>query len=149
MGKNVPILEKRPSKGFCILILLLIVSSVCFAQGVAINTTNATANPSAGLDINFATKGLLIPRVILVSLTSPAPLAFPVAGMVVYNTASNAIVTPGFYFNDGAKWVAITPKANMAGAMQYWNGSIWVSIPAGSPGQRLQVNASGIPVWAP
>ena len=149
MEKNVPVLKKKLSKGLCILLFLLLVSLVDFAQGVAINRTNATANPSAGLDINFDTKGLLIPRIVLVSLTSSAPLTVHTAGMIVYNPSPNLNVTPGFYFNDGTKWVAIIPKANTAGAMQYWNGAIWVSIPAGSIGQRLQVNATGIPVWAP
>ena len=56
-----------------------------------------------------ATKGLLMPRVALVSTNLPAPLASHVAGMTVYNTAVSEegevnYVSPGFYYNDGTKW---------------------------------------------
>lgn len=59
-----------------------------------------------------ASKGLLLPRVSLSSTTSPSPLSAHVKGMTVYNTASTSVgngydVSPGFYFNDGAKWVAL------------------------------------------
>lgn len=40
-----------------------------------------------------------------------------------------------------------TPGANV-GDMQYWNGSAWVNIPIGQPGQFLQVNSNGLPQWS-
>lgn len=39
------------------------------------------------------------------------------------------------------------PVGANVGDMQYWNGTQWVSIPVGQPGQYLQLNASGIPAW--
>ena len=33
------------------------------------------------------------------------------------------------------------------GDMKYWNGTAWVLIPVGTPGQFLQLNASNVPSW--
>ena len=40
------------------------------------------------------------------------------------------------------------PPGNTKGDMQYWNGTEWVIIHAGKPGQYLQLSESGTPVWA-
>lgn len=39
------------------------------------------------------------------------------------------------------------PQGTNIGDMQYWNGTAWTMIPAGSPGQFLQLNSSNIPQW--
>ena len=39
------------------------------------------------------------------------------------------------------------PSGISVGDMQYWNGSEWIAIPVGQPGQYLQLNASGVPAW--
>ena len=39
------------------------------------------------------------------------------------------------------------PTGTTAGDMQYWNGSAWVMIPAGQPGQSLKGMGSSIPQW--
>lgn len=79
-------------------------------------------NSNALLDLQensdqSSTKGLLLPRVSLSSTTSFSPLLAHVAGMTVYNTATTNDVTPGYYYNDGIKWIklfaevsAVTPK---------------------------------------
>ncbi len=55
-------------------IILLFTLGICvcaYSQtGVGINTTGAAANSNAILDIDASNKGLLIPRVNLVSITS-------------------------------------------------------------------------------
>ncbi len=40
-----------------------------------------------------------------------------------------------------------TPIGTNPGDMQYWNGTSWVIIPAGTAGQVLTFNASGHPSW--
>lgn len=76
-----------------------------FAQ-VGIGTT--TPNASAELDIFSANRGLLLPRVSLTNTTLSTPLAAHVAGMTVYNIAPAVNdVSPGLYYNDGTKWVAV------------------------------------------
>jgi hypothetical protein len=147
------VLQKRKHsliKGFLSLIIILSTASLGNSQTVGISPTGSTPpNSSAGLDINFDTQGFLIPRVALTATTSFLPLSAHIAGMIVYNTASVADVTPGIYTNDGTKWVAGTPKSAAGGDMQYWNGNAWVSIPLGLPGQKLVINASGVPTWGP
>ncbi|WP_423130039.1 beta strand repeat-containing protein [Gaoshiqia sp. Z1-71] len=72
---------------------------------VAIGAVAVNAN--ADLELASTTKGLLTNRVALTATTNPAPLSAHVAGIVVYNTATSGSVTPGIYYNDGTKWVAV------------------------------------------
>ena len=149
MKKTLLLIENWHPKAFILLVFLFAFTISGYSQGVAISNTATPTNSSAGLDVNFTNKGLLIPRVTLVSLTSATPLAAHVPGMIVYNPAPNANVTPGFYFNNGSKWIPALPVASATGQMQYWDGTTWVAIPTGFPGQRLTVGASGLPVWGP
>ena len=143
-------IKKFYIKIFVSLLLFLIASISVFSQNVGMSATGAIPpNTSAGLDVNYADKGILIPRVALVDTNNFAPLSAHIAGMIVYNTATTTGVKPGFYFNNGAKWIASSPKANAAGDMQYWDGTKWINIPSGQPGQLLHINSSGIPSWAP
>ena len=71
---------------------LLILSVTCTfaittfqAQNIGINATGTPPNASAGLDIDFTNKGLLIPRVALTSATDVATIPSPVASLLVYN----------------------------------------------------------------
>ena len=128
------------------LFILLIINLSGISQNVAVNATGAAPNVSAGLDVDFTNKGMLIPRVALISTASSAPLAAHVAGMIVYNTATAGDVTPGFYSNNGSRWLSANPSGNAVGDMLYWNGTSWVVIPAGLPNQFLGSNGTS-PVW--
>jgi hypothetical protein len=69
--------------------------------------------------------------------------------MIVYNTATVGDVVPGIYYNNGVRWVAAVVRAGSSpGEMQYWNGINWVAIAPGIPGQKLMLNASGVPTWS-
>jgi len=129
------------------LLITLIISLSCFSQNVGINSTGAQPNASAGLDVDFANKGLLIPRVALTNTTSFAPLTAHVAGMVVYNTVTVSDVSPGFYYDNGTKWIPGFLKGQSLGDMLYWNGTDWLRIPIGVPGQYLQISGTFIPTW--
>lgn len=148
MEKRKFILTKKKIEKNIILLIFVFISLNGFSQSVSINTTGNQPNSSAGVDVDFNTKGLLIPRVALISTTNFAPLSAHVAGMVVYNTNTAADVKPGFYYNSGTEWITTNVSGNSAGEMQYWNGTHWVIIPAGQPGQLLQINGTGIPVWS-
>jgi hypothetical protein len=131
------------------LITLMAISLSGFSQSVAINTTLNPANPAAGLDIDFPSSGFLVTRMPLTSLSSFAPLSAHVAGMMLFNTATTANVTPGLYFDDGTKWVAFMPPAgNAVHDMLYWDGTGWAILAAGVAGQRLQLTSAGIPAWS-
>jgi hypothetical protein len=132
------------------LIFLFFYSVSSFGQSIGISPqANSTPNPNAGLDINYTNKGLLIPRVALISSENAAPLMAHIAGMLVYNTASSRDLVPGLYYNNGQKWLLVFQKTANQGGMLYWDGSAWRPIVQGQTGQRLKINSSGLPVWAP
>lgn len=69
-----------------------------------------TTSPSNGamLDITSAEKGLLIPRVDIVDLTTVAPIVGgATVGLLVYNT--NTTSGEGFHYWNGSDWIPITP----------------------------------------
>lgn len=97
---------------------LFLFSFNTFAQ-VGIGTTNPNANALLEIgDATSTTQGLIISRVNLTAINSPAPMTANVLGMIVYNKASNGsgnnAVNPGFYYNDGAQWIRIA-DATVAG----------------------------------
>ena len=66
-----------------------------------------TTAPNAALDVTSTTDGLLIPRIALTITTAATPLTTPTTSEMVYNTATVADVTPGYYYWDGTKWVRL------------------------------------------
>ena len=62
---------------------LLILPVLTFAQGVAINTDNSEADPSAVLDIKSNDKGLLIPRMTQSEIEA---ITDPANGLLVFST---------------------------------------------------------------
>lgn len=86
------------------------------AQNVGISSVSSfIPDASAGLDVNYSSKGLLIPRVALTATNAAGPIASPATSLMVYNTATTGIlpnnVTPGYYYWNGTAWVAITTSA--------------------------------------
>ncbi len=138
---------KRIYKSSGAIFFLLLIASLGYSQSTSINSTGNAPDPSAGLEINFLNLGFLIPRVALTGTLNSLPLPSHVAGMIVHNTSSTADVTPGLYFNDGAKWLRYKPVGTTPGNMVYWDGNGWKNIPPGLPGQRLRLNGSNIPEW--
>lgn len=93
--------------------LLLLLSFISYSQNVGINATGTAPNASAMLDVESTTRGLLIPRVSLTAINNNAPIGAGVAtSLLVYNTASAGTgataVSPGYYYWDGTKWVALS-----------------------------------------
>ena len=88
--------------------LVRLVIAVCLAsalhftaasQSLSINTTGATADPSAILDVTSATKGVLIPRM---DKTQKNAIATPATGLLIYQTMPDST---GFHYYDGTQWV--------------------------------------------
>ena len=123
MKNPIPLYSQWLLNRVIVLLVILFSSLSGFAQNVGINPTGAAPNTSAGLDVDFPDKGVLISRVALTGTTSFAPLAAHVAGMIVYNTATTSDVIPGFYYNNGTNWVPGFPSGSAIGNMIYWNGS--------------------------
>lgn len=95
------------------LLIIFTHSTITNAQR-GIGTNNP--NPAAALDIVSTNKGVLVPRIALTDALAASPLSAHVAGMLIYNTATVASagpiegVTPGFYFNNGTRWVRVAPE---------------------------------------
>ncbi len=78
--------------------------------------------PNAALDVTSANNGFIAPRINLTALNASAPVVnpngggAPLAGTIVYNTATNGTapnnVTPGYYYWDGARWVRMEGGAS-------------------------------------
>jgi hypothetical protein len=107
------------------------------ALTTGVNTTRTIGinvlSPLAALDITSSDNGLLIPRVALTN-TATLTVLTGTASEIVYNTATNADVTPGFYylstntgpwvrFNTGAATGWLT-NGNTVGATGTFMGTI-------------------------
>lgn len=87
--------------------LLLLIFSHTHAQ-VGIGTTSPS--PGALLDLKSRDKGLLVPRVKIIDLTTLAPLSGDTKGILVWNTSFDTGV--GFHYWDGDNWIALANKNN-------------------------------------
>lgn len=87
-----------------------------FSQNVGISSTGATPDASSMLDIVSTSRGLLIPRVALTATNAAGPVTSPATSLLVYNTATAGTspnnVTPGYYYWNGTKWVAVLTSSN-------------------------------------
>jgi len=97
-----------------IVLISLLMGNILEAQNVGIGSTSFTPDASAGLEINFADKGLLIPRLAIQSTTTPTPVSLPAQSLLIYNTNTSGTVPynvfPGFYYWDTTgidSWVRI------------------------------------------
>src|SRR5690606_27315433 len=133
-------------------ISIISLSMFGYAQNVGINTTGALPDNSAGLDIDFTNKGLLVPRVSLTSTTDVTTIPTPATSLLVYNT--NAAMTGGavgYWYYDGTQWVqALGPQgpAGPAGATGPQGpagptGATGATGPAGPQGPAGPTGATG------
>ncbi|MES2398203.1 MAG: hypothetical protein V4549_19465 [Bacteroidota bacterium] len=103
-----------------ILILLFLTASLLIhntngtAQNIGINTSGAVPNSSSLLDIDAApgnNKGLLIPRMALVSSTDATTITSPATSLLVYHIGSGGLPVAGYYYNSGTSgspvWVQL------------------------------------------
>lgn len=103
---------------YSILLFSMFFVTSMYAQ-IGIGTTSP--NQYSALDINGEEGGLLMPRVALTSTSSNSPIGSHVEGMTVYNTANTGDVTPGFYYNDGSKWVRAGSSGSGGSTEDAWN----------------------------
>lgn len=132
------------------------------------------ANKNALLELKenkdgTSSKGLLYPRVSLVTVSSPAPMTDHVEGMVVYNiaTSDDSVdeldkVSPGNYYNDGYKWIRVsdseaaiwynskdqTAAKNVSDDI-YHTGSVTIGSTTNTPSAELEVVSSDKGVLIP
>ena len=87
------------------LILTILFSGHLFAQtGVSITEDNSQADESAMLDVKSDSKGILIPRVNLISVEDVSTIPTPAHGLLVYNSEGNLPVGIYHWNNIIQKW---------------------------------------------
>lgn len=94
------------NKMFLILITFLLsgLSVTSLAQVKITDGADMTMNVNSLLELESINRGLLIPRVAIVSLNQADPLTAPVpTGMLVYSTGGS--VADGFYYWNGSSWI--------------------------------------------
>lgn len=103
-------------------ILLFIIGFGAGAQNVGIGADAFTPDPSAGLEIQYTDKGMLIPRVGLGSKFDSGTIPSPATSLLVYNTGTGGLSPAGFYYNAGTpaspEWVLFASTDNL-------NESVW------------------------
>src|SRR5262245_10374691 len=95
---------------------LFIFFSICFisdahSQGMGINPSGNPPNSSAGLDIDFTNKGLLIPRL---STSQRTAITSPANGLLVYDTDIKA-----FFYFEGTQWTQIGTASSSTSTMDF------------------------------
>ncbi len=82
---------------FFIVTVLSFCTLVASGQGMAINTTGASANASAILDVSSTTQGVLVPRMLAAQRMA---IASPANGLTVYQTDAPS----GLYYYNSGVW---------------------------------------------
>ncbi|RNA61559.1 hypothetical protein D1631_06255 [Chryseobacterium nematophagum] len=79
------------------------------AVGIGTNSPD----DSAIFDIKSADKGVLIPRVALISATDQTTIPSPAVGLLVYNTGAATLAFKGFVFWNGTEWRSINNETTI------------------------------------
>jgi hypothetical protein len=122
------------TKKFHLSILMGCLSScLLLAQNVGINPTGSLPNSSAGLDVDFSNKGLLIPRVALTSASDGVTIPNPANSLLVYNNGTGGLTPAGYYYNAGTSstpnWVQLLSSTSgltgsgVATRVAFWTGT--------------------------
>lgn len=127
--------------------VVLLASLNSFSQNVGINATGVAPAASAGLDVNFSNKGVLIPNVALTGTTDVSTITSPANSLLVYNTATASSgltkVTPGYYYYSTslASWVRVNSEFKFSDSNLYYTGGN-LGLGTTSPANLLSIRAT-------
>ncbi len=139
-------------------IFALVIPSFGFSQ-VGFGTTTVNNDSAIEIGTDSSTKGLLLTRINLIDCATASPLSTHEQGMLVYNLATSGSgtlsVTPGFYYNNGNKWIKLDTNPTKIGDIKYsysisdhsgWyllNGRAITSLPANAQNVANGLGMSG------
>ena len=117
------------------LIASLLGSVAVTAQTNSVGIGTAIPNSSAILDITSTSKGVLLPRVSLGSVTDGTAITTPATGLLVYNTNAAMPAGTGIFYNSGTPaaplWARLPNVAGnsapVVGETIIWNGTTYVT----------------------
>lgn len=92
--------------------LILFLYYISTAQSVGISTNGSAPDSSAILDIRSNNKGVLLPRIMLNSLTDSITIRKPAISLLVFNTNTALPNGAGFYVWNGKSWDVLISTAN-------------------------------------
>jgi len=133
-------------------VVLIIFQPTCavFAQGVGINPAGNDPDSSAGLDVDFSNKGLLIPRVSLLSTSDVVTIPSPTTSLLVFNTnPSMSGGGEGFWYWSGSQWIkavtggtvtSVNTGPGLTGGGFTTTGTISLANTSVSPGSYTNAN---------
>lgn len=100
-----------------VFILGVLSYAMAFTQNVGISNTAITPDVSAGMEVRYTNKGVLIPRVALTSVTDAATIATPATSLLVYCTGTGGLSPAGYYYNSGTpaapNWVKMATGTSL------------------------------------
>ena len=101
--------------------------SVAISQNVGISNGVITPDVSAGLEVRYTNKGVLMPRVALTSVSDAATIPSPANSLIVFNTGAGGLAPDGYYYNQGTpaapNWVRIANGNSLDDAWQLLGNS--------------------------
>lgn len=100
-------------KQFLTILGCLLITTFISGQSVAINNTGAQADSSAILDISATSKGILVPRVHLISVYDTFTIKKPAVSLLVFNTNRTLPRGAGYYTWSGAAWELLMSTGNI------------------------------------
>lgn len=115
-------------------ILFLFITQYAHSQSIGIGSNNPP-HPSAALDVNSTTKGLLIPRM---STTERTTIPSPMKGLLVFDNT-----TSSFWFYNGSAWQQASLNNQWAvngSAISYSGGRVGVG--TSTPKARMAIDSS-------
>lgn len=86
--------------------------SIIYAQNVGIGANIFTPDSSAGLELQFSNKGLLIPRVALTDANDIITISSPALSLLVFNTGTGGLTPAGYFYWNGVQWRQLLETAS-------------------------------------
>ncbi|WP_419801414.1 tail fiber domain-containing protein [Mucilaginibacter sp.] len=122
-------------------LVCVLLADTAFSQNVGISSSSSfTPDASAGLDVSYTNKGLLMPRVALTATNAAGPITSPAISLLVYNTATAGTspnnVVPGYYYWNGTAWTALSTGAQSANTAWSTTGNTGTSYPTNFLGTK-------------